>query len=108
VLICPTPVATTKSASSASSVSPGTVRDDRSLTRVCGHRRHLQSLGEGPDLVELDEDRVRDARVDAAAQDAQIGLQDAMRESALTELTEGMYAQLPEIVPAPPLLPAAR
>ena len=49
---------------------PGTMRDDRSILGVCRHRHRLQGLGQGPDLVELDQDRVGDARVDAAAQDA--------------------------------------
>ena len=48
---------------------PGAVRDDGAVARVTRDRDRFERLGEGSDLVELDQDRVRDPSVNAAAQD---------------------------------------
>ncbi len=48
---------------------PGTVRDDRGVTRTGCHGDRGQRLGQCSDLVGLDQDRVRDVLGDAARQD---------------------------------------
>src|SRR4051812_33675818 len=46
----------------------GAVRHDRRVAVAAGELDRVQRLGQRPDLVDLDEDRVRDALVDAALQ----------------------------------------
>ena len=46
----------------------GAVRHDGRVAGVARHRDRVERLGERADLVDLDEDRVADAEVDAALQ----------------------------------------
>ena len=67
VLIWPTPVATARSAMVVSSVSP----DRCDMTDAYPFARQLdrlEGLRQRPDLVDLDQDRVRDLLLDAAAE----------------------------------------
>ena len=70
VLICPTPVATARSAMVVSSVSPE--RCDMTAAYPFARREldRLERLGERPDLVHLDEDRVGDSLLDPAPEAA--------------------------------------
>ena len=68
VLIWPAPVATARSAIVVSSVSPERCEITARVAGLAGDADRLQGLGEGADLVDLDEDRVADAELDAAAQ----------------------------------------
>ncbi len=51
----------------------GTVRDDSGPAGVLGHLDGFDRLGEGADLVELDEDGVRDAELNALLDDLGVG-----------------------------------
>jgi hypothetical protein len=48
----------------------GAVRDDRRVAGRIGHRDRRQRFAQRADLVDLDQDRVGDALVDALAEDA--------------------------------------
>lgn len=50
-----------------------TVRDHGSIAGPARHFDRLQRLGQGPDLVELDQDRVGDALVDAVSEHRRVG-----------------------------------
>ena len=52
------------------------MRDDRPVTGVPCECDRVERLSECPDLVELDQDRVRDATLDPLAQDRRIGDED--------------------------------
>ena len=58
VLIWPTPVATARSAMKVSSVSPERWRDDRGVAVAAAQLDGVQRLGDGADLVDLDENGV--------------------------------------------------
>jgi hypothetical protein len=73
VLICPALLPTAMSAMVASSVSPGAVADDRGPAGALGHLDRGEGLGQGADLVDLDQDRVGDALPDAFLQDLGVG-----------------------------------
>src|ERR1019366_10726383 len=45
---------------------PGAVRDETAVAGLACDRHRLERLRQRPDLVELDQDRVRDARLDPA------------------------------------------
>ncbi len=72
VLICPALVATARSAIVASSVSPERCEIDHAVAVPVGELDRVERLGERPDLVDLDEDRVADALGDAAAQEVDV------------------------------------
>ena len=80
VLICPTPVATARSAMNVSSVSPERCEIDGAVAGVARDRDRVERLGERPDLVELDQDRVRDAALDPLAQDRRVGDEDVVAD----------------------------
>ncbi len=56
------------------------MRDHRSVAGLVRERDRLERLGERADLVELDQDRVRDAGVDPAAQDGGVGNEDVVAD----------------------------
>ena len=56
-----------------SSVSPVRWRDDRGVAVAAGELDGVEGLGDGADLVDLDEDGVGDAFVDAALQALGVG-----------------------------------
>lgn len=57
-----------------------TVGDDGGPARVLGHLDGVDSLGQGADLVELDEDRVSDAHLDALGDDLGIGNEEVIAD----------------------------
>ena len=63
-----------------SSVSPERWEIDRPIAGVASERDRVQRLGQRPDLVELDQDRVRDAALDPLAQDRRIGHEDVVAD----------------------------
>ena len=65
VLICPTPVATAKSAIKVSSVSPGTVGNNGAIAVAPGQADGVQGLGDGADLVEFNQEGVSRTHFDA-------------------------------------------
>ena len=73
VLIWPVPIATTRSAIVVSSVSPERCETTADQPARAGQRDRLDRLGQRPDLVELDEDRVRAAFLDAATDPIRVG-----------------------------------
>ena len=73
VLICPQPVATARSAIVTSSVSPERCDITARVAGLARHRDRGERLGQRADLVDLDEDRVGHAGVDAAPQALGVG-----------------------------------
>ena len=73
VLICPAPVATAKSAMVVSFGFPRTVGDHGPIARVLRHADRGKGLGQGADLIRLDEDGVGDAFADAAPEQRRVG-----------------------------------
>ena len=49
------------------------MRDDRAIRRLRGQLDGLERLGQGSDLVELDQNGVGDAQVDATAEELGVG-----------------------------------
>ena len=73
VLIWPALVPTAMSAMVESSVSPRAVADDGGVAGALGHLDGGEGFGQRADLVDLDQDRVGDALVDAFLQDLGVG-----------------------------------
>ena len=73
VLIWPQPVADGQVGDRRVLGLAGAVRHDRAVARLAGHPDRLEGLGQGADLVDLDEDRVGDAGLDPAAQALGVG-----------------------------------
>ena len=73
VLIWPQLVATARSAIVVSSVSPGAVAHHAAVPVALGHLDGIQRLGERADLVDLDEQGVGRARLDAAGEPLGVG-----------------------------------
>ena len=65
VLICPAPVPTARSAMNESSVSPRTVRGNHAVARLLRHLDGIERFGDGADLVDLDQNGVGRAHLDA-------------------------------------------
>ncbi len=57
----------------ASSVSPERCEIDRRVAGVGRHLHGFQRFGQGADLVDLDQNRIGDARLDAARQALGVG-----------------------------------
>ena len=51
----------------------GAVRDDDAVAGLLRHQHRVERLGDGADLIQLDQDRVGDALVDALLQDRGVG-----------------------------------
>ena len=51
----------------------GPMGDNRAVSRVAGKGDRVERLGERPDLVELDQDRIRDSALDSLSQDRRVG-----------------------------------
>ena len=62
VLICPALVADREVGDGRVFGFARAVRDDRGVVRVARHRHGVERLGDGADLIELDQQRVADAR----------------------------------------------
>jgi len=73
VLIWPALVATAMSAIVVSSVSPDRWADDGRVLCAIGHLNGFQRLRERSDLVDLDQDRVGHAELDALRQELRVG-----------------------------------
>ena len=80
VLICPAFVATAMSAIVASSVSPERCEITERVARARAQRDRVERLAERADLVDLDEDRIRDAGVDALGEALRIGHEEVVAD----------------------------
>ena len=81
-----------------SSVSPERCEIDRAVAGVARDRDRVERLGQRPDLVELDQDRVRDAALDPLAQDRRVGDEDVVADEL-----QAIAEPLGELAPAIPV-----
>ena len=96
VLICSAFVPTAMSAMVVSSVSPGAVRDHRGVARALGELDRGEGLGQRADLVDLDQDRVRHAQLDALLEQPRVGDEEVVADE-LHPLAERLREALPAV-----------
>ena len=99
VLIWPAPVATARSAIVVSSVSPERWEMTHAVAVRARELDRLERLGQRADLVDLDEDRVRDALVDPALQAL-----DVRHEEVVADELEPVAEPLRQRLPGAPLV----
>ena len=75
----------------------GAVRDDRGVAAPLGHGDRLQGLGQRADLVDLDQDRVGDALVDAFAGRSSVLVTNRSSPTSWTLLAEALGQELPAV-----------
>jgi hypothetical protein len=79
-LIWPVPAATVKSAIVVSSVSPRAVGDYRRVAVPPCQLNTLEGFRHRPNLIQLDENRVRDAFFNALLEDLRVGHEDVVSD----------------------------
>ena len=99
VLICPALVATARSAMKVSSVSPERWRDDGGIAVAAGELDGVEGLGDGADLIDLDEDGVGDFLRDALLEAFGVG-----DEEVVADELDLMADEIGEVFPAGPVV----